>query len=367
MTWELFLAYENLITLGIAVAIFLLFLIFRKLFTKYIFALLLKMTKKTKISLFSNVLVAFEKPLQWLFLIIGFYVALHYYGINVGVLLTTDFIRRIIKVAIILLAMWGFLNLSSSTSSLFHKINEKTSVHIDEILIPLLSKTLQFVIIAISLTIILQEFGYSIEGFIAGLGLGGLAISLAAKDALANFLGGIVIISEKPFTIGDWVLTPSVEGTVEDITFRSTKIRTFADALVTVPNAQLSNEPITNWSKMGKRRITYYLRLAYGTPRDKIEKIVERIETLLRNHPEIHQETIFVKFDEFNESSLDIFLYFFTKSTVWGEYLTVKEEINLKILDIVEEEGVSFAFPARRLYVEEGEMKDFQRSREHSG
>lgn len=118
---------------------------------------------------------------------------------------------------------------------------------------------------------------------------------------------------------------------------------------------------------MGKRRITYYLRLAYGTPRDKIEKIVERIETLLRNHPEIHQETIFVKFDEFNESSLDIFLYFFTKSTVWGEYLTVKEEINLKILDIVEEEGVSFAFPARRLYVEEGEMKDFQRSREHSG
>ncbi|MFA1822484.1 mechanosensitive ion channel family protein [Virgibacillus oceani] len=124
------------------------------------------------------------------------------------------------------------------------------------------SRTLRIVIIAISFSIIAQEFGYDVNGFVAGLGIGGLAFALAAKDALANMFGGIIIITKKPFTIGDWVLTPSVEGTVEDISFRSTKVRTFAQALVTVPNATLSNEPITNWSKMGKRQITFNSRLS---------------------------------------------------------------------------------------------------------
>ena len=125
--------------------------------------------------------------------------------------------------------------------------------------IPLLSKALRFVIIAIAITVILQEFDYEVSGFVAGLGLGGLAISLAAKEALANMLGGIVIITEKPFVIGDWIFTPSIEGTVVEITFRSTKVRTFADALVTMPNDTLVNEPITNWSRMEKRRHTFNL------------------------------------------------------------------------------------------------------------
>lgn len=352
MTWEYFISMEHLTELGIAIGIFLLFLLFRKLFTKYVFAILLRLTRKTRINVLSNVLLAFEKPVQWLFIIIGLYVSFKYYGINIGYNTNLPIIGKIMKVSFVILFTWGLFKLSSSSSTLFRKINEKTDIKIDEILIPLLSKTLQFIIVAISLTIILQEFGYNIEGFIAGLGLGGLAISLAAKDALANFLGGIVIISEKPFTIGDWVLTPSVEGTVEDITFRSTKIRTFADALVAVPNAQLANEPITNWSKMGKRQITFNLALTYETPKETIQNIVQRIEALLKDNPDIDQETIFVKFDKYSESSLDIFLYFFTKTTVWGEYLEIKEDINFKILDIVHDEGAEFARPSRRLYVE---------------
>src|SRR5699024_6731493 len=127
---------------------------------------------------------------------------------------------------------------------------------IDEILVSFLSRALQFIIIAMAISIVLQEFDYHIGGLITGLGIGGLAISLAAKDALANLFGGVVIVTEKPFTINDWIMTPSVEGTVEDISFRSTKVRTFDQALVVVPNATLANEAITNWSKMGKRRIS---------------------------------------------------------------------------------------------------------------
>lgn len=353
MTWEHFISYSHLMELGIAIGIFLLFILFRKLFTKYVFRIVMRIVRKTKINALSNIFLAFQKPMEWFFTLLGFYFAISYYPYIHG-----SFLNKFISAAFIVLVTWGLVSLSSSSSNLFRKINEKTDINIDEILIPLLSRTLQFIIVAIAATIILQQFGYSIEGLIAGLGLGGLAISLAAKDALANFLGGIVIISEKPFTIGDWILTPSVEGTVEDISFRSTKIRTFADALVSVPNNQLANESITNWSKMNKRRITFNLSLDYETSREKMESIIQRIENLLKNHPDIHQETIFVRFDEYKESSLDILLYFFTKTTVWGEYLKVKEEINYQILDIVREEGAEFAYPTRKLYIENDSSDD---------
>ncbi|RLL41287.1 mechanosensitive ion channel family protein [Oceanobacillus piezotolerans] len=367
MTWEYFLSIEHWTELGIAFGIFFLFLLFRKLFTKYVFVLFVRVIKKTRINVLSNILYAFEKPMQFFFIVIGFHVAITYYGLSLGYNISYLEFSKILKVSFIILVTWGLLRLSSSSSSLFRKINERTDLNIDEILIPLLSKTLQFIIFAIALTIVLQEFGYNIQGFIAGLGLGGLAISLAAKDTIGNLFGGIIIISEKPFTIGDWIMTPSVEGTVEDITFRSTKIRTFQQALVTVPNATLAGENITNWSKMGKRQINFNLALAYETPKEKIQTAIQSIEALLRGHSGIDQEAINVKFDAFNVSSLDILINFFTKSTDYDEYIVIKEEINYRILEIIREEGIQFAYPTRRLYVEsEGERENSLRMRDEN-
>src|SRR5690625_1906511 len=364
MTWELFISYEHLQELGISLGIFLLFLLFRKIFTKYVFALLLKISRKIRGEFVSNVFLAFAKPFQWLFIIIGIYLAVKYYPYidhtHAGFI-------KVIRAFIIFLVSWGMFNLASTSSLLFKTINEKTNIQIDEILIPFLSRTVQFIIIAISISVILQEFNYEIGGFLTGLGLGGLAFSLAAKDALSNLFGGIVIITEKPFTIGDWIMTPSAEGTVEDISFRSTKVRTFAQALVTIPNARLADEYITNWSKMGKRQITFNLRLTYDTPKETIKNVVETIKTYLENHPEIHQETIFVSVDQYEEYGLDILLYFFTKTTNWGEYLDVREEINLKILEIVEAADAKIAIPSQKIYTqtEEEEKTDhFQRQSE---
>lgn len=351
-TIEFLISYEHLKNLGIAIGIFLLFLVFRKIFTKYIFKIIMRIVKKTKMNILSNFFQAFQKPTQWLFIIVGIYLAFSYYPY---VNHEAEWFTRIISSSIIILVAWGLFSLSATSSTLFHKINERTNINIDDMLIPLLSKTLQFIIVAISATIVLQEFGYHIEGFIAGLGLGGLAISLAAKDALANLVGGVIIISEKPFTIGDWVLTPSVEGTVEEISFRSTRIRTFADALVTVPNATLGNENITNWSKMGKRQITFSISVVYDTPREKVQQVVNRIGTLVKGHEGVHPETIFVKFNEYQEDGLNIFLYFFTNTTDWEAYLDIREDINYKILDIFKEEGVEFAVPTRRLMLETDE------------
>lgn len=352
MTWELFITYAHLKDLGIAIGIFLLFLLFRKIFTKIIFKITLKISKKRKASIISNVLLAFVKPLQWLFVIIGFYVAVRYYPYFNH--MNPAFIK-LMRALIIFIITMGVFNLTSSSSKIFKTINEKTNIKIDEILIPFLSRTLQFIILAISLTIILQVFDYEISGLIAGLGIGGLAISLAARDALANLFGGIVIITEKPFTINDWVTGSGVEGTIEDISFRSTKIRTFDQALVTVPNATLANGAITNWSKMGKREISFNIRLTYSSPIESIKSTVQKIESLLKSHSEIHQQTIFVAVNEYQENGLDIFLYFFTKTIVWGEYLKIRDEINLQILEIIEQEGAEIAIPRRKLFIETDE------------
>lgn len=354
LSWSFF-SYENIKDTAISLVIFILFLLFRKIFTKYVFTLILKLSRKAPNELFSQLCLAFEKPMQWLFIIIGIYVAAKYFPFLEQ---TSPLFRNIIRSSVIGLVGWGLFNLSASSSLLFAKLNERYKIEIDDILIPFLSKALRFIIVAISLSVIVQEFGYKVNGFVAGLGLGGLAFSLAAKDALANLFGGIVIITEKPFTIGDWILTPSVEGTIEDISFRSTKVRTFADALVTVPNATLANESITNWSRMGKRRITFNLRVTYDTSRDRLKEVVNQIKDLLHHHPEIHQETIFVSFDQYADSGFDIFLYFFTKTTDWGKYLDVKEEINFEIMKILEDENVSVAVPSRRVYYDSDTERD---------
>ena len=190
------------------------------------------------------------------------------------------------------------------------------------------------------------------SGLGAALGLGGLAFALAAKDTVANLFGSLVIFTDRPFKVGDWVETPAVEGMIEEIGIRSTKIRTFAQALVSMPNATLANAPITNWSRMGKRRVKTRLGLTYNTTVEQMQAILEEIKTMLKKHPDVHQETILVSFDEFDNSALSIFLYFFTKTTVWLEYLHVREDVNFKIMQIVARNGAQFAFPSQTLYVE---------------
>ncbi|MBU8906787.1 mechanosensitive ion channel family protein [Desertibacillus haloalkaliphilus] len=337
--------------IGIALGIFILFLVFRKIFTRYIFKLIIKLSRKAPTDVFTNVLLAFEKPLRVFFVFVGIYLSLLYLPLSAETMVG---ITKLYRTIIILCIGWGLYNFASESSSFFAKVGAKLDLDGDSMLIPFLSKFSRFLIVALFLSIIAGEWGYDVNGFVAGLGLGGLAFALAAQDTIGNFFGGIIIITEKPFAKGDWIHTPSVEGTVEDITFRSTKIRTFADAVVTVPNSTLANEAITNWTQMGKRRITFHLGVMYSTPKEKVEACVHKIEEMLRGRDDIDQEVIFVTFDKFNDSSLDLFLYFFTKTTNWGEYLAVKEAVNLEIMGILEKEGVSVAFPSRSLYVEKG-------------
>src|SRR5699024_4660162 len=260
---------------------------------------------------------------------------------------------RIIQSSVVVIITWGLFNFVGSTPLFFTRLSKHTDVKVDEIVIPFITKGLRLVIIAIAISIIAQIFTYPIGGFIAGLGLGGLAFALAAQDALANLFGGFVIITERPFSIDDWIETPSVEGTVEDITFRSTKIRTFAQGIVTVPNSTLANEAITNWSEMGMRRVYSTFVVTYETPIDHVKRAIEKINHYLREHGEVHSDTVYVVFDEFHENGIEIMVYFFTKTTDWGKYVDIKEVVYFQIIDILLSENVAIAIPSRRLYQEE--------------
>ncbi|NLB89441.1 MAG: mechanosensitive ion channel family protein [Syntrophomonadaceae bacterium] len=304
------------------------------------------MAKKTESTIDEKIINAFEKPLSFSFIIIGLYIVFIYFPLTPP---TEVFAVKVLRSLVIFVVTWGLYNLSSTQSHLLEDI--KTKFNLDDILIQFFSKVVRFIVIAIGILMIAQEFDYDVNGFIAGLGLGGLAFALAAKDALANVFGGIIIILEKPFLIGDWIKVPSAEGTVEEITFRSTKIRAFDQSLITIPNASLANDTIVNFSKMGKRRISFYLGLSILTPHDKVQTCVKRIETMIKNHPDVHPDTIMVYFEKFSDNSLDIKFYFFTKTTIWSEHLAVREDINLKIMDILAEENVSLAYPIQDIYL----------------
>lgn len=345
-----------LIRISIAFGIFLIVFLLRKYLVRKIFVLLLKLTNRTKNRLDNYLVMAIEKPLMLFFIALGVYLALIYLPLSME---TNFWISRIFRSTLVILVAYALCNLVSSYGIIVIEMSNLVSIKIDKILVPFLSKVLKFIIIVLALSVILQEWEYDINGFIAGLGLGGLAFALAAQQTLANVFAGIVIITDKPFSIGDWILTPSVEGTVEDINFRSTRIRTFAQAVVVVPNSTLASEPITNWSRMGKRRITFNLGVTYDTSREKLEKCLGEIRGMLNNHPGVHPETVLVYFDSFGDSSLDIFLYFFTNTTNWEEFLKVKEDVNFRIMSILEKEEVEIAFPSTSIYFE-NELKGCQ-------
>lgn len=332
-----------------ALIVFLFFLFLRKVFAKYVIKLLLKMSKKTATELDDKLFESFKKPLMGMFIILGTLIATFLLPLNIETQIT---IIKIIRIIFIILVTWGLYNFSGSSSLFFKGIQRRVGIDLNETVIPFVSNVIKWVIISLAVVLIISELGYPISGFITGLGLGGLAFALAAQETVANIFGGIVILLDKPFIIGDWIQTPSVEGVVEHINLRSTRIRTFAQSLVVMPNSQLSNEPITNWTKMGKRRARFSIGLTYSTSKETLQKCADKIEKMLYSHDEIDKEFISVKFDQFNNSSLDILVYFFTNSIEWHDFMRVKEEVNYKIMEIVEEEKASFAFPSRSLYIE---------------
>lgn len=176
-------------------------------------------------------------------------------------------------------------------------------------------------------------------------------MTLSAQDTAKNIFGGLVILFDKPFVIGDWIEVENYEGTVEDITFRSTRIRTFENSVVNIPNSILSNASIINWSKMEKRRYRMNLCLAQNTSLDKLEKFKARVENMLQSREAIYDDSIIVKFDTIADNGLNVLICSYTDSVDYTSFLKEKEDINCKIMKILREENIELAYDTKTVYL----------------
>lgn len=328
---------------------------FRNLFSNFIINLLHKIINKTKFSTEKSSLKFLARPLKLLMVSTVVYVA---FSAQKELILKLPMLFAFITKTYRLLIIFCIINFFYNTVPLLliifeaKKAKEPDSTALDSTIVMFLVTLIKSMIAILGILIFFSEFNININGLITGVGLGGVTFALAAKDTASNIFGGFVIISDKPFSVGDWIQTPNLEGIVENITFRSTRIRTFDDALVVVPNSSLSTSYITNWSKMNKRKIKFNVGLNYNTSEDNIRKIIKAIETYLISHENVISDSVLVRFDEFADSSLDIMVMFFVDQTSLVELKRIKEEVNFKIMSIVRNNNAEFAFPSTSVYIE---------------
>ncbi|MBN2479454.1 MAG: mechanosensitive ion channel [Parachlamydiales bacterium] len=262
-------------------------------------------------------------------------------------------ISEIRSVGLVLLVLWFFVRVIRRVELNLFKISLSPKGKLDKTSLRAISQLLRLAAILIAVLILLQTMGIPISGVIAFGGFSGIALGFAAKDMLANFFGGLMIFLDRPFAIGDWIKCDEkhIEGYVEHIGWRLTRVRTFEKRPLYVPNGLFSNMTIENPSRMQNRRIKTTFGLRYEDSL-KVAPLLEDVETMLKNHPDIDQSKItFVAFDNFGPSALEILLYTFTKTVKWVEFQKVQQDIFLKIIDIVHKHNAQCAFPTSTIHI----------------
>ena len=333
----------------IALGILFFFLIVRGLLTRFVLVALQRITAKTKSELDDSLFSAIQGPVRLVTVILGIFFALNYLNLaEKYAVMGALFIRTLV----VFVLFWGLYQITGPLSSSIKRLEAILTREMVDWLVSFLRLTVVF----IGAATILEIWGIKVGPILAGLGLFGVAVALGAQDLFKNLIAGILVIAEKRIRVGDCIMVDGiVEGTVEHIGFRSTHVRRFDKAPVYVPNAKLSYNAVTNFSEMSHRRIKWIIGVEYGATIEQLRAIRDGIESYILENPEFaspSEVSTFVRIDRFSESSIDILLYCFTKTTDWGEWLKIKEALALKIKEIVEAEGSAFAFPSRSIYVE---------------
>jgi MscS family membrane protein len=333
--------------LTVAILLFLFILILRKLFTKIVLVFLQQMAKNTDTYYDDRVISALKSPIRFAFIII----ALHVFFLLI--FKESEFIVNILDTLVVYTIFWAILAITEALREAIYKLTSKFNPDLSKEMGNFILTILKILIGGIGLATMLTVWGINVTALIASLGLGGLAFALAAKDTASNLFGSFALLADKSIRIGEWVKVGGVEGVVEDVGMRTTKIRSFQKTLITVPNQLVANQPIENFSRRGIRRIKMHIGLTYGTTSEQIIRIKSDIEQMLRSHEGISQkDSLMVYFDSFGDSSLNIFIYTFTATANWAKYLEIREDIHIRIMQIVEDNGSSFAFPSQSIYVE---------------
>jgi|TARA_R110000772_G_scaffold73208_1_gene159352 MscS family membrane protein len=347
--WNYGIGGTSLGDILIALGILIIFLIFRQFFSRFILRRVEKIAQRSDNKLDDSLATALSEPVRFVPAVIGVFFATEYLNLSgTPEALATSLNRSLI----VFIIFWTLFRMVDPLSFVLGKVERVFTSAMVEWLI----KAIKVLVALIGAATVLEIWGIQVGPIIAGLGLFGVAVALGAQDLFKNLIAGILILVEKRFSIGEWIQVDGVvEGTVESIGFRSTFIRRFDKAPVFVPNAQLSDVAVTNFSRMTHRRIYWVIGVEYRTTTDQLREIRDAIEDYIVKSPDFvpaDQATLFVRLDKFNDSSIDFMVYCFTKTTVWGEYLKVKEDLAYAVKAIVEDAETGFAFPSRSLYLE---------------
>ncbi len=322
---------------------------FRNILTRLIFNRLKKLAARTKADYDDRMLEALEKPVSLFFLFLGIYLAISVLPVEDEVF---NFFTLLFRGLSTFLVFWGILRFLDVFADILIKVSDVKGSTVGAF-VPLIKKATRVFVIIVGVIMVIDNLGYSVGGILATLGLGGAAFAFAAKDTIANLYGSFALALDRPFKVGDWIMIGNkVDGDVEEIGLRSTKVRTWPKTVLSIPNNILANEMINNWSRMPKRRIKQVVGVDYGTKPETMDFLVEDIRQLLREDEGVDQEFILVNFTDFGESSLNILVYYFTKTTAWIEHMNVRQRVNLKIMNAIDARGSSIAFPTRTVHLE---------------
>jgi len=339
---------NQIIDIWIAIGIIIFFRIFSSGMSYIIIRMFKFKTKNTKKIKGS----AFYKPLRIFFIILGLYLAIVY--LKEPLKLNSDIINivnKVFQILSIIVFAKGLAEIFTPKSALVTKIKKKTNENVEDSMLNFMLKIIRAVIYIAAGFIVITQLGFNLNGLVAGLGIGGVIVTLAAQDTAKNLFGGLVIFLDKPFVVGDWIGMDPFEGIVEDITFRSTRVRTFENSVVNIPNSIISNSSIINWSKMEKRRYRTNLCVQIDTPLEKLEKAKLRIQEMLQEKEGIFDDSIIVKFDEITDNGINILVYTYTDSVDYPSYLSERENINYKIMNILREEKIELAYDTKTIHL----------------
>lgn len=347
---------SSVINLIIALAVIIIFLLLSHILAYWIVRLFVKEQDKKEIKQGD-----LYKSLKSFFNFSGIYIATKILNLNTDQNLFIDKFYRIVIFWTVARAISGIFE---AREILIDKLNKESDIKKNAFMTSVVGKIVKIILYIIALYLSLKEFNYDIGGIATGLGLTGAVVALAAQDIVKQIFAGLTIFIDKPFEIGDWVEVGDISGTVEDITIKSTKIRTIEDTVVTVPNDTMTSSSIINWGKIKKRIYKANLKLALETEETTVEKVINRIRFILKYNKDIIKDSISVQFNKIDNDSINILIYVETTITKYIEYQYFCNKLNLTLLNILETQGVRLAYPGQNIYIKEGKISTSINSQE---
>lgn len=336
--------------IGFLVSIVLLLAV-RKLIKIPLFQRIRKFANKTETAVDSQLIDAIEPPLDVIWWVFTIYLSLRWMNWPEGWAQGTDLLFRL---ATIVAVGWAIFRAAELFRMLMTRITSRTVTTFDDQLVPFFVQMFKVLVVCITFVIILQEFGVNAAAIIGALGVGSLAVALAAENMFSNWFGALMLYTDQPFVVGDWIKTEDVEGIVEDVGMRSTEIRTFSKTVVSVPNSRIAAGFVENFSRMPKRRVYYSMTVDFESSPQMLSQAVEAIEGVLSTQEGVDNDVFVVRFSEIVQSGYNILILYWTETTNFDEYLTVKQRVHLEILEKLAEFGVKPALPRSVIRYEQG-------------